>query len=103
MSEASRREQQKTPAAVQVSRKELARRRWKKSVVICLVGKLGLSACNPDYFPMIKQMMEFPQFVGLIGGKKSNALYFVGYHRNKLLFLDPHYTQVQPRSLFVML
>lgn len=36
--------------------------------------------------------MNFPQFIGMLGGKKDEALYFIGYRGNALIHLDPHYT-----------
>jgi len=34
-----------------------------------------------------------PQSVGMIGGKPSQALYFIGYVGDEVVFLDPHVTQ----------
>jgi cysteine protease ATG4 len=34
-----------------------------------------------------------PQSVGMIGGKPSQALYFIGYTGDDVVFLDPHVTQ----------
>lgn len=29
----------------------------------------------------------------MLGGRKNEALYFIGYRGKQLLHLDPHYTQ----------
>ena len=62
--------------------------------MVIISAKLGLDKCNPDYLPVVKKVMQFPQFIGMIGGKRREALYFVGFHGDQLIHLDPHYTQV---------
>ena len=53
---------------------------WKKSVLLIISAKLGLNSCNPDYLPIIIDIMKLPQFVGMLGGRNKEALYFVGFH-----------------------
>lgn len=37
--------------------------------------------------------LQLPHSVGMIGGKPSQALYFIGYTGDEVVFLDPHITQ----------
>jgi len=32
--------------------------------------------------------------MGILGGKKSSAVFFIGYQHDTIITLDPHYTQV---------
>ena len=42
---------------------------------------------------MIKKFLGLKCSVGIMGGSKSRAYYFVGYTGNSLLYLDPHYSR----------
>jgi len=55
--------------------------------------RLGLSSINPIYISGLKACLQMPQSVGMIGGKPSQALYFIGYVGEEVVFLDPHVTQ----------
>lgn len=35
----------------------------------------------------------------MLGGKRSSALYFIGYQFDTLITLDPHYTQTSVNEL----
>jgi len=48
--------------------------------LLIISAKLGLNSCNPDYLPIIIDIMKLPQFVGMLGGRNKEALYFVGFH-----------------------
>ena len=61
-------------------------------MVILISVKLGLSNTDPKYFPVIKDIMKLKNFLGMLGGRKDEALYFIGYKGDYLLHLDPHYT-----------
>lgn len=55
--------------------------------------RLGLLNINPIYIDALKACLQMPQSVGMIGGKPSQALYFIGYVGDDVVFLDPHVTQ----------
>nr|CCA19140.1 cysteine protease family C54 putative [Albugo laibachii Nc14] len=63
---------------------------WQKSLLILIPLRLGLDSINPRYLPAIQRVFEFPQNVGIIGGKKGHSVYFVGTFDSKLQLLDPH-------------
>ena len=43
--------------------------------------------------------MRHSSWVGSIGGVKGQALYIVGSHEERVIFLDPHYVQSQDEDL----
>lgn len=55
--------------------------------------RLGLLSINPIYIDSLKACLQMPQSIGMIGGKPSQALYFIGYVGDDVVFLDPHLTQ----------
>lgn len=52
--------------------------------------RLGLHKVNKEYFNPILSIFQCPHNVGIIGGRPSQALYFVGSQKQDLLLLDPH-------------
>lgn len=64
-----------------------------KPLLLFIPLRLGLSEFNPLYSRGIKATFRFPQTLGVLGGRPSHALYFVGYVGSQLLYLDPHVTQ----------
>ncbi|RWS29655.1 cysteine peptidase 2 family C54 protein-like protein [Leptotrombidium deliense] len=65
----------------------------KKSVLLFIPLRIGLSKADPVYFQSLKCTFEMKQSVGIIGGRPHRGLYFVGYTDNQLLYFDPHKTQ----------
>ena len=55
--------------------------------------RIGAETPEKGYFETIKDIFKIPTWVGMMGGKRNKALYFVGYQGDNLLFLDPHYEQ----------
>jgi hypothetical protein len=45
---------------------------------------------NPVYVPQLQAVLRFPQSVGIVGGRPSSSLYFVGYQGESVIYLDPH-------------
>jgi hypothetical protein len=39
------------------------------------------------------QLMKFPSFMGILGGKTNLAHYIVGFTEKKFIYLDPHYVK----------
>ena len=64
-----------------------------KPLVLFIPLRLGLTDINPIYFRPLKASFQLPSTLGIIGGRPSHALYFVGYVGNEFIFLDPHTTQ----------
>jgi hypothetical protein len=65
--------------------------KWVKKLFIIVCVRLGLEGVDEEYFGPIRKIFDIPQCVGIMGGKKDKALYFVGHEGNSLIFLDPHY------------
>ena len=41
----------------------------------------------------IFEIMRFPSFMGILGGKTSLAHYIVGITNKSFIYLDPHYVK----------
>lgn len=41
--------------------------KWTKSLVIYLLAKIGIEKPNPEYHPFIKELLSYPESVGMIG------------------------------------
>ena len=48
---------------------------------------------NPRYIPQLKAVLKWPHSVGIVGGRPSSSLYFVGHQENNFIYLDPHTLQ----------
>lgn len=48
---------------------------------------------NPRYVGQLAQVLTWPGSVGIVGGRPSSSLYFVGTQGERVLYLDPHDVQ----------
>jgi len=64
-----------------------------KPLLLFVSLRLGLSEINPVYVSGLKACLEFPQSLGVIGGRPNHALYLLGYVGEEVVYLDPHTTQ----------
>ncbi|KAF8761553.1 Peptidase family C54 [Rhizoctonia solani] len=68
--------------------------KWGGRAVLILVNiRLGLDNVNPIYYDALKSLFQFPQSVGISGGRPSSSYYFVGSQADSLFYLDPHHTR----------
>lgn len=56
---------------------------------------------DPRYLSQLKILMEWPQSLGIIGGRPSASLYFIGYQDENVIYLDPHAPQ-EVRNMFAV-
>ena len=63
---------------------------WTTAVLILIPLRLGLDSLNTAYMEALQKVFEFPQCVGIIGGKRAHSVYFVGAQGSTMHLLDPH-------------
>ena len=65
---------------------------------------LGLKSPEPIYLNLLKELFDFPQLIGIMGGRTNEALFFVGYQDDdNVIFLDPHFVQVSIMLLWIIM
>lgn len=62
-------------------------------VLILVPLRLGLDCLNPLYVDLLKTVLRFRLCCGIIGGKASGSMYFLGYQGDNVVYMDPHTTQ----------
>lgn len=62
-------------------------------LLIIIPLRLGLNELNPIYVNRLKKCLEIKSSIGITGGRPNQALYFLGYVSDEILYLDPHSTQ----------
>lgn len=61
---------------------------------LILIGtRLGIDHITPLYWEALKATLQYPQSVGIAGGRPSASHYFVGVQGSFLFYLDPHHTR----------
>lgn len=62
-----------------------------------------MAQINPRYCAQLQQVLTWPQSTGIVGGRPSSSLYFIGFQDQHVLYLDPHEVQEVRRSFYVRL
>ncbi|OQD88651.1 hypothetical protein PENANT_c003G08802 [Penicillium antarcticum] len=72
--------------------------------LILLGIRLGIDHITPVYWGGLQAALQYPQSVGVAGGRPSSSHYFVGAQDSHLFFLDPHSTRLatpyRPNELY---
>lgn len=63
------------------------------SFLVSIPLRVGLEKVDQVYIPQLKEILLYPDWVGVLGGKKHAAMYYVGFNKSGVLTLDPHTTQ----------
>lgn len=71
---------------------------WQRSLILFVPLRLGTQRLNPAYAQHIRTLLSLRNCLGLIGGKPKHSLYVLGFHKDTLIYLDPHFVQV-PRLI----
>jgi hypothetical protein len=59
---------------------------------------LGINSVDEIYHTSLLDFFKLYNNIGIIGGKGSKALYFIGTYESSLLFLDPHYVKEHEKN-----
>ncbi|KAK4054231.1 Cysteine protease atg4 [Microbotryomycetes sp. JL201] len=66
---------------------------WTTPVLVLIGLRLGIDGVNPIYHSAVKGIFQFPQSVGIAGGRPSSSYYFVGSQADSLYYIDPHHAR----------
>ncbi|KAJ5198413.1 uncharacterized protein N7498_007530 [Penicillium cinerascens] len=61
--------------------------------LILLGLRLGIEQITSVYWDGLRAALQYPQSVGVAGGRPSASHYFMGVQDSHLFFLDPHFTR----------
>ena len=67
--------------------------KFNKKFILFVSCRQGLYYLDQTKYEQILEIFDCPSNIGIIGGKKSRAFYFIGKSKNNLIFLDPHHVQ----------
>ncbi|KAL2841253.1 hypothetical protein BJY01DRAFT_14370 [Aspergillus pseudoustus] len=70
-----------------------------RPTLILLGLRLGIDRVTAVYWDGLKAMLQFPQSVGIAGGRPSASHYFVGVQGSHFFYLDPHTTRPATRHV----
>ena len=63
-------------------------------LIVLIPLRLGVDRLNAAYLPSLLSCFQYPQSLGMLGGRPRTSFYFIGVQDERLLYLDPH--SVQP-------
>lgn len=71
----------------------------KTKFLIFVSLRLGLNTLDPIYYNSSLNLLDLKHNIGIIGGKDTSAVYFIGKYNQELIYLDPHYVQESDLSV----
>jgi len=74
----------------------------RKSGFIFVSVRHGINSIEKEYHNSIKEYFKIPYNLGIIGGKANSAYYFIGVYQEKLIYLDPHFSQKAVENLNIL-
>jgi cysteine protease ATG4 len=68
--------------------------KMQKCMLIFISVRLGINKITNVYHSSLKKCFECKECIGIIGGEKNLAHYFIGYNsKGNMIYLDPHITR----------
>lgn len=64
--------------------------KW-RSPLILVALRLGIESVRPGYHECLKKVLENRYTIGVVGGRENSSFFFIGYQKDQLFYLDPHY------------
>ncbi|CAI9112533.1 OLC1v1012994C2 [Oldenlandia corymbosa var. corymbosa] len=62
-------------------------------IILLVPLVLGLDKINPRYIPLLGDTFQFPQSLGILGGRPGASTYIIGLQDENAFYLDPHEVQ----------
>eukprot|EP00892_Ulva_mutabilis_P008742 jgi/Ulvmu1/623/UM001_0631.1 len=65
----------------------------RRGLLVLVPVVLGVERLNSAYTQQLRLLLQWPQSVGIIGGRPGHSYYFMGFQGDRLICLDPHVMQ----------
>jgi hypothetical protein len=72
---------------------------FRNSFVLFVSNRLGLETVEECYYESLLDYFRINNNIGIIGGRGTKALYFVGRMNKSFIYIDPHYVKESVRKI----